>query len=177
MKTPKAVSAKRCGVRSRFSKLKTDKARVRYAAPKLPDALDLRMNGKPLNVVQQALDGNPRDLGKSTSARKFVRLLPALGHLFTAASMITARQSPHLMPPTYDAAPTLLCLNQCVRLGFSSLEMYALYDQIRSRRPSRREVHRMFRDLEMYLPGPTGVETWAEVQARVATARTSSTRQ
>ncbi len=160
----------------RYRRLETDNERILYAVPKLRDALDHWMNGEPLNVVQSVLAGAPRDLKKSTSARKFVvRLLPTLAHLFTAASMINARQAPELMTTHHDAAPTLLYANQCVRLGFSSLEMYALYEQIRSRRPSRREVHREFRGLEGHLSAPTGIENWAEVNARIAAARTSKT--
>ncbi len=161
----------------RFRRLETDRERILYVVPKLRNALDQWMNGEPLNVVQLVLAGAPRDLKKSTSARKFVvRLLPTLAHLFTAASMITARQSPELMTTTPDAAPTLLYANQCVRLGFSSLEMYAFYEQIRSRTPSRREVHREFRDLDGYLSASAGIESWAEVKARVAAARKSATR-
>ena len=161
----------------RFRRLETDRERILYVVPKLRNALDQWMNGEPLNIVQSVLAGAPRDLKKSTSARKFVvRLLPTLAHLFTAASMITARQSPELMTTTPDAAPTLLYANQCVRLGFSSLEMYAFYEQIRSRTPSRREVHREFRDLDGYLSASAGIESWAEVKARVAAARKSATR-
>ena len=159
-----------------LTKLATDQDRVHYAVPKLRDALDLWMKGEPLNVVQSVLAGTPSDLKKSTSARKFVvRILPTLTHLFSAASMIVARQSPDRVT-TEDAASTLSYVHQCVRLGFSSLEMYALYEQIRSRTPSRREVHREFRDLDGYLSASAGIESWAEVKARVAAARKSATR-
>ena len=156
---------------SRFSGLATDADQVGYAVPKLRNALDLWMKGEPLNVVQTVLGGAPRDLKRSTSARKFVvNVLPTLAHLHFAASRIAALQSPDQLTAPAEA-PTLTYIGQCVRLGFSSLEMYVLYTLVRNRVSSRRRVHREFSKLEASLPTPVGPETWAEVNARVAAAR------
>ncbi|MDE2691450.1 MAG: DEAD/DEAH box helicase [Acidobacteriota bacterium] len=159
---------------SRFSRLATDGDRVGYAVPKLRNALGLWMKGEPLNVVQSVLGDTPRDLKRSTGARKFVvNILPTLAHLHFAASRIAASQSSDGLTAPAEA-PTLTYIGQCVRLGFSSLEMYVLYTLVRNRVSSRRRVHREFSKLEASLPTPVGPETWAEVNARVAAARESA---
>lgn len=159
---------------SRFRKLDSDEARVALALPKLGSALHLWMNGETLSAVQPALTDSPHGRKKAASARKFVaNLLPTLAYLFAAASTIVARE-PRDGLTLPDAASRLSYVDQCVRLGFSSLEMYALYEEMRPVAPSRREVHREFGKLQTHLPTPVGIETWPELRARVAFARQSA---
>ena len=154
-----------------FDKLSTDHARASYALPKLASALARWTQGRPLRHIQSALPAAPSARKKSTAARKFVlRVLPTLAHVFAAPSLIIGRELFDDWTTAEDAAPGAFHLSQCVRRGFSSLEMYAVYHQVRSRTPSRRDVHRMFVACEPHLPPAPQLQTWAEVTARVATA-------
>ncbi len=156
---------------STFDKLTTDEARVIYALPKLADALARWMQGDPLTNIQSALPAIKSARLKSTAARKFVlRLLPSLAHLFVAPSLIIGRELVDDWSAAQDAAPGVFHLSQCVRRGFSSVEMYAVYEQVRPRSPSRRKVHRTFAACEPHLPPASQFHTWSEISARVATA-------
>ena len=155
---------------SRYDHLTTERARVDYALPKLERALELWMAGEPLTVIQSVLHGTTADLRKSTSARKFVvRLLPTLAHIFAAPSLIIRRHWTDPLSDPQDVAPALFALAHCVRNGFSSLEMYALYDQL-PRSLHRREIHRRFRHLSPHLRPARGDETWTETRNRVTVA-------
>ena len=155
---------------SKYKQLTTERERVRYALPKLQRALELWMAGEPLVAIEPSLHGAARDRSKSTSARKFVvRLLPALAHAFAAPSLIIRRHWTDATTDPQDVAPALFALAHCVRNGFPSLEMYALYDHLR-RSPHRREVHRRFRHISRNLRPARGVETWTETKERVAAA-------
>ena len=155
---------------SKYKRLTTERARVDYALPKLEKALELWMAGEPLVTIEDSLAGATGDRRKSNGARKFVvRLLPTLAHAFAAPALIVRRHWTDSMSDPHDVAPALFALTHCVRHGFSSLEMYALYDHLQ-RYPHRREVHRRFQRIAPYLqPAPDG-ETLAETKARVAAA-------
>ena len=151
--------------------LTTDQARVTYALPKLADALARWMRGDPLKEIESALPAARSSRRKSTAARKFViRILPTLAHLFSAPSLVIGRELFDDWAAAQDVAPGAFHLSQCVRHGFPSLEMYALYEQARRRNPSRRQVHRMFGACEPHLPPAPSHQTWTNVSARVARA-------
>ena len=156
---------------SKFSKLQTNRKRADYASPYLELALDLWMSGEPLKQIQAILPGSTRDRKKSTSARKFVlRLLPALAHVFGSPFMISRQQMKTSADTSEEPCPALLQLNRCIRRGFSSVEMAAFYDLVRTHRLSRREVHREFDRLQPYIPKPMNPESWAGVRDRIETA-------
>ena len=155
---------------SKYKRLTTERERVDYALPKLERALELWMSGRPLVAIESSLHGAVADRRKSNSARKFVvRLLPSLAHAFAAPALIVRRHWPDSMSDPQDVAPALFALSHCVRNGFSSLEMYALYDHLQ-RPPHRREIHRQFQRIAQYLQPAPDDETWTEAKARVAAA-------
>ena len=155
---------------SNYKRLTTPSERLRYAMPKLQQALELWMAGKPLVEIEPSLHGPTRNRNKSSSARKFVvRLVPTLAHTFAAPAMIIRR---NWTVPSVDpqvVAPALFALPHCVRNGFSSLEMYALYKHLEPS-PHRREIHRQFQLVSTYLQPSGGAETWNETKERVAEA-------
>ena len=154
----------------------TERERLAFALPILQRALILWMAGEPLTAIESSLHGTARNRSKSTSARKFViRILPTLAHSLAAPSLIIRRHWPDPMTDAQDVAPALFALPHCVRIGLSSLEMYALYDHLQ-RPPHRREVHRQFRHLTALLRPARGPETWTETKERVAAAAVAARR-
>ena len=160
-----------------FDQLDSDGARVSYAMPKLQHALARWMQGEPLTTIQSSLPGTRSAAKKSTSARKFVlRVLPTVAHLFAAPSLIIDRELNDGWTDLEDTAPGAFRLGQCVRRGYSSLEMCAVYEHTRSRTPFRRDVHRAFANCQRHLSPAPDHETWAETTRRVATALVSVNR-
>ena len=164
---------------SSFKHLQDDEARVLCALPRLERALGLWMDGKPLTDIQPVLSDSTAaaEIGKSMSARKFVvRLLPALAHAFSALPRIIG-EGTNAGENLQETAPTVFFLARCVRFGFSSLEMYALYEHVQASSPSRREIHRKFEAISAYVPPAPGEESWPDVKKRVATAWNAQNRQ
>ena len=153
-----------------FTDLQDDEARVRYALPKLERALDLWMGGEPLTDIQPVLGGSRADVKKLVSARKFViRVLPTLAHVFSALPRIINEQI-DTGENFQDIAPTVFFLARCVRLGLSSIEMYALYEHVQPEPLSRREIHRRFETMREHLAPPSDKERWSDLKIRVAKA-------
>lgn len=147
-----------------------DDARLRYALPRLEEALVLWMSGEPLTAIQPLFGMSSSDVRKSIGARKFVvRLLPALAPIFSALPRIIA-ENEEAGEHFRDSAPSLFFLNRCVRLGFSSLEMYALYEHVRESHQSRREIHRRYEAVSEHIPSPPSKESWPDLKRRVAKA-------
>ena len=160
---------------SKYQKLPTESARLHYALPKLKKALELWMSGKPLTSIESSLKGTNADRKKSSSARKFViRLVPMIAHAFAAPALIFRRHWTDPNRDPQDVAPSLFALTHCVRNGFSSLEMYALYDNL-LRTPNRRQIHRHFERISPRIkPTTPNGETWLETKGRVAAAEIST---
>lgn len=155
---------------SSFNNIESDSARLQYALPRLNRALELWMAGEPLTVIQSVFGDTAKDVRKSLGARKFVvRLLPTLAHIFSALPRIISEHG-EADENLQDAAPGVVFLARCIRLGFSSLEMYALYEHLRLDSPSRREVHRQFEALNPYLGSLPTEAAWPDLKKHVAKA-------
>ena len=157
-----------------FSRLPTNSDRAMYALQYLEPALDLWMGGEPLNKMQTVLPNPSRERRKSTGARKFVvRLLPVLAHLFGAPLTIVRQHLKDTADLSTEPSPALLYINRCIRRGFLSCEMAALHEIFRSRRLSRRQLHKIYADLEPYISDRAGTEDWTAIRDRMEAAISS----
>lgn len=154
---------------SAFTNLQGHREQVGYALPKMKEALELWMAGEPLTRIQPALSDTSAYRKKAISARRFVvRLVPALAHVFSSLSRIIEEEDEEL--DIQDVAPTVFYLDRCVRLGLSSLDMYALFEQLQPPPLPRREIHRRFEAMRAYLTPAPGQEAWPDVKKRVTQA-------
>lgn len=154
-----------------FKELDTNASRANFAIPKLQLALKKWMGGVALLDIQRVFSNKPRDVKRSTSARKFViRVVPDLAHVLAVPQQVFLRLVNGVENKTVEASPGLAYLHHSIRRGFSSAEMAAYAVQIRSANLARRETHRRFKEISVHLkPAPEG-ETVSMLEARIETA-------
>lgn len=142
----------------------TDASRAAFALPKINLLLTDWLNGETLDEIQNRLRASTREKNNATGARKFVlRIVPNLAHFMSVLSLVEkSNQNTESI-----LAPVLEKLNLCVRLGFSSVEMAALYSLLNDKRTNRREVHRQFTKLEPHLSGTLPGDSWESIRDRV----------
>lgn len=155
---------------SSFRNCETAQERASYAIPLLKKLLTGWMEGQPLNKMQESLPEASREKKKSTGARKFViRLIPTIAHFFGAPALLLSNAGQEMADRTI-LTPFIEKISYCIRSGYSSLELSALDSIMPYPRLSRRETHRLFRNIEPYLSPRNSSETWEETKNRVSHA-------
>jgi superfamily II DNA/RNA helicase len=156
---------------SEFKSLETNTERAAMAVPLLRAALGKWMSGASLMDIQAELSNKPRDIKRSTSARKFViRIVPDLAHVMASPHQIFLRVINTDKDEPGESSPGLAYLNQCIRHGYNSAEMAAFAVQMWSAKWARRETHRRFINIAPYLKNAPDDETVSMLEARVEAA-------
>jgi len=151
-----------------FKSLGTNIERAAFAVPLLRVGLEKWMSGASLIDIQTVLSNKPREIKRSTGARKFViRIVPDLAHVLAAPHQIFIRL---INAEKVEPGSGLAYLNQCIRRGFNGAEMATYAVQTRSAKWARRETHRRFADVAAHLKPTLAGETVVALEARVEAA-------
>lgn len=142
----------------------TDKARAELALPQLRKLLAAWLKGKTYEEMQATLQTTARDKAKCTGARKFVlRIIPNLAHFMSALALIEKNE----LDDKQTLPPALEKLNFCVRRGFRITGMAALYSKLPNKKINRREVHRLFSEIEPHMSDAPEGEAWDSLCERI----------
>jgi hypothetical protein len=146
----------------------TNEARAALALPQLRKLLAGWLKGKTFEVMQSTLKTTARDKTKCIGARKFVlRIVPNIAHFMSALALIEKNERDDEKLPLPVA---LEKLNFCIRRGFFSTEMAAVYSTLPDKRVNRREVHRLLAKLKPHMESPSKEETWEGTCSRIEQA-------
>jgi len=150
-----------------YSDLQSDDEKAQYAVPKLTAALQLWMDGAPLNQIQPTISPNGAVAEFSSDARKFIiRMIPDLAHAMGLPSRIMQMFTQGGSEPnTVEGAGPLLLTHVCVRRGLGDAEM-AAFSMLGGALP-RRAIHRAFEKVRPHVAAAKNAETLESLKERV----------